>query len=120
MRSVKRERAANAVCCCGGEGGGGGGEGDSPLRRRLPGVMHDPDAPSQGDARRWPARDGCPVVASATSKSSTPATCSTMLLPVSSQYRCGRRSSLIDSGVFCDEDGAPVFDRLRCRRQDGR
>ena len=23
--------------------------------------MHGPDAPSKGDARRWPARDGCPV-----------------------------------------------------------
>jgi len=23
--------------------------------------MHHPDALSQGDARRWPARHGCPV-----------------------------------------------------------
>jgi hypothetical protein len=27
----------------------------------LPGIMHHPDALSQGNARRWPARNGCPV-----------------------------------------------------------
>jgi hypothetical protein len=28
---------------------------------QLPALMHDPRALSQGDARRWPARHGCPV-----------------------------------------------------------
>jgi hypothetical protein len=27
----------------------------------LPGIMHHPDALPQRDARRWPARHGCPV-----------------------------------------------------------
>ena len=30
-------------------------------RPRLLGIMHHPDALPQGDARRWPARHGCPV-----------------------------------------------------------
>jgi hypothetical protein len=28
---------------------------------QLPALMHDPRALSQGDARRWPAQDGCLV-----------------------------------------------------------
>jgi len=27
----------------------------------LPGIMHHPDALSQGNARRWPTRHGCPT-----------------------------------------------------------